>query len=184
MACRYWSREVLADSNSAGSSQLAPEFPHDRSSRSSSVLTRPICAHRYFQNGSIIHGNGLKTIRRYSSHRIVKCMSIGFGFRSVAILDAASLLATCAYIDLNPVAAGIAATPEKSPHTSFKAIVNKCADHGKLATLQDDSRYASKVNFEQGHWLFPIENRRDPNGNGLAGVLHGISLPGHVQLVD
>ena len=30
-------------------------------------------------------------------------------FRSVAILDEGSLLATCAYIDLNPVAAGIAA---------------------------------------------------------------------------
>jgi REP element-mobilizing transposase RayT len=105
-------------------------------------------------------------------------------FRSVAILDAASLLATCAYIDLNPVAAGIAATPEKSPHTSFKARVDHCADQGKLATLQGDSRYASKVNFEQGHWLFPIEDRRDPNGNGLAGMLHGISLSGYVQLVD
>jgi hypothetical protein len=38
-------------------------------------------------------------------------------FRSLASLDEASLLATCAYIDLNPVAARIAATPEKSPHT-------------------------------------------------------------------
>jgi Transposase zinc-binding domain len=38
-------------------------------------------------------------------------------FRSVAILDQKSLLAICAYIDLNPVAAGIAATPEQSPYT-------------------------------------------------------------------
>jgi len=31
-----------------------------------------------------------------------------------------SLLATCAYIDLNPVAAGIAEVPETSKHTSIK----------------------------------------------------------------
>jgi len=41
-------------------------------------------------------------------------------FKSVAILDEASLLATCAYIDLNPVAAGIAEVPEASAHTSIK----------------------------------------------------------------
>ena len=40
-------------------------------------------------------------------------------FKSVAILDEESLLATCAYIDLNPVAAGIAEVPEASPHTSI-----------------------------------------------------------------
>ena len=33
-------------------------------------------------------------------------------FKSVGILDEESLLATCAYIDLNPVAAGIAKVPE------------------------------------------------------------------------
>ena len=40
-------------------------------------------------------------------------------FKSVAILDEESLLATCAYIDLNPVAAGIVQVPEASPHTSI-----------------------------------------------------------------
>jgi len=38
--------------------------------------------------------------------------------KSVAILDDESLLAICAYIDLNPVAAGIAAVPQANPHTS------------------------------------------------------------------
>jgi REP element-mobilizing transposase RayT len=37
-------------------------------------------------------------------------------FKSVAILDEESLLATCAYIDLNPVAAGIAEVPEASTY--------------------------------------------------------------------
>ncbi len=44
-------------------------------------------------------------------------------FKSVAILDEESLLATCAYIDLNPVAAGIAEVPEASKHTSIKQRV-------------------------------------------------------------
>ena len=44
-------------------------------------------------------------------------------FKSVAMLDDESLLATCAYIDLNPVAAGIAKVPEASPHTSIKTRV-------------------------------------------------------------
>ena len=39
-------------------------------------------------------------------------------FKSVAILDEESLLATCAYVDLNPVAAGIAEVPKASAHTS------------------------------------------------------------------
>jgi hypothetical protein len=42
-------------------------------------------------------------------------------FKSVVILDDASLMASCAYIDLNPVAAGIAEVPEASEHTSVKA---------------------------------------------------------------
>jgi REP element-mobilizing transposase RayT len=105
-------------------------------------------------------------------------------FRSVAILDAASLLATCAYIDLNPVAAGLAPTPEASAHTSFKSRIDHCATQGQLDTLKTSSRYASQINVEQGHWLFPIEDRRDQDGHGLAGLLRGISLSGYVQLVD
>ena len=36
-------------------------------------------------------------------------------FKSVAILDDESLLATCAYIDLNPLAAGIVEGPGSKP---------------------------------------------------------------------
>jgi hypothetical protein len=41
-------------------------------------------------------------------------------FKSVAILDDEALLAIAAYIDLNPVAAGIAEVPETSEHTSIE----------------------------------------------------------------
>ena len=44
-------------------------------------------------------------------------------YKSIAILDQEALLATCAYIDLNPVAAGIAKAPETSHHTSIRQRV-------------------------------------------------------------
>src|ERR1700730_5707548 len=56
-------------------------------------------------------------------------------FKSVAILDEESLLATCAYIDLNPVAAGIVEVPEASPHTSIKARVENAKDQGRTNDL-------------------------------------------------
>jgi len=41
-------------------------------------------------------------------------------FKSQALLDEQSLLAAMAYVDLNPVRAGMAETPETSAHTSIK----------------------------------------------------------------
>src|SRR5262249_33806859 len=57
-------------------------------------------------------------------------------FKSVAILDEESLLATCAYIDLNPVAAGIAAVPEASEHTSIKERVDHVKAQGRTMDLK------------------------------------------------
>ncbi len=39
-------------------------------------------------------------------------------FKSVALVDEAALLACIVYVDLNPIRAGIAATPEESAYTS------------------------------------------------------------------
>ena len=83
-------------------------------------------------------------------------------YKSIAILDEEALLATCAYIDLNPVAAGIADTPEKSDHTSVKQRVTHAAEQGRLEDLKAARRGSvagSKAagDLEQNHWLLPIE---------------------------
>src|SRR5262249_9667825 len=57
-------------------------------------------------------------------------------FKSVAILDEESLLAACTYIDLNPVAAGIAKVPEASAHTSIKERVEHVQAQGRTADLK------------------------------------------------
>jgi hypothetical protein len=105
-------------------------------------------------------------------------------FKSVAILDEASLLATCASIDLNPVAAGIAATPGKSSHTSAKARVDHCKAQGKLKVMVNDSPLCVRFSAGTRSLAVPVEDQRNPNGIGLAGMLHGVSLTGYLQLLD
>ena len=109
-------------------------------------------------------------------------------YKSIAVLDEEALLATCAYIDLNPVAAGIATAPETSPHTSVQQRVEHAAAQGKLAELKTaaggsvaGSQAAGDV--EEGLWLCPIEDRRR-QGAQREGLLEGFSLGSYLLLVD
>jgi hypothetical protein len=101
-------------------------------------------------------------------------------FKSVAILDDESLLATCAYIDLNLVAAGIAVVPEASSHTSVTTRVEhanaqgragdlKAAEHGSVAGSN------SSAGLEESIWLCPIEDRHKLNSS-REGMLEGFSF--------
>ena len=110
-------------------------------------------------------------------------------YKSIAILDEEALLATCAYIDLNPVAAGIAATPEKSPHTSVKQRVEHAKESGAIRNVRQaagKSVAGARIegDFEQTHWLCPLqESKRDAKGR-REGMLPGLSLASYLELVD
>ena len=101
-------------------------------------------------------------------------------FKSVAILDDESLLATCTYIDLNPVAAGIVEVPEASPHTSITTRV----EHVKAQGRTDDLKAAEQgsvagstasAGLEESIWLCPIEDRHRLDSSRV-GMLEGFSL--------
>lgn len=109
-------------------------------------------------------------------------------YKSIAILDEEALLATCAYIDLNPLAAGLAATPEASEHTSIRQRVQHAEQQGKLIAMQEairgsiaDSQAAG--DFEASHWLCPLEDLRC-KGVPREGMLAGFSLGSYLLLVD
>ena len=114
-------------------------------------------------------------------------------YKSIAILDEEALLATCAYIDLNPLAAGIAATPETSKHTSVRQRVQHAKAKGKLKQLKaatQGSVAGSKAAglLEASHWLCPIEDLRSKglhhDGDAREGMLEGFSLGSYLLLVD
>ena len=126
-------------------------------------------------------------------------------FRSVAVLDVAALLATAAYIDLNPVAAGIAKTPEGSRNTTLRARLDHCKQRGQKVLIKDElSTQSSRPELERDLWLLPIEDRRerashaphgpdnnDASGNNASetdavrpGLLEGFTLPCYLRLID
>lgn len=116
-------------------------------------------------------------------------------YKSIAILDDEALLATCAYVDLNPVAARLAQTPEESDYTSIKARVAYCRQQGRLAELRSamaqtaegrtlSSSEASRL--EEELWLCPFSDASDDAEKPSArrGMLRGFSLAQYLQLVD
>ncbi|WP_133181266.1 transposase [Shewanella decolorationis] len=83
-------------------------------------------------------------------------------FKSQALLDEAAVLACITYVDLNPIRAQLADTPEQSDHTSIQL------------------RIRAALKGEQPSNLLPfIGNECDNQPNGIA-----FSLMDYVQLVD
>jgi hypothetical protein len=109
-------------------------------------------------------------------------------FKSVAILDEESLLATCAYIDLNPVAAGIADVPEASEHTSLKQRVEHVGTVGRMDDLKaaeqgSTAGHMVSSGLEETHWLCPIEDRHAVDSI-REGMVDGFPLGSYLALVD
>jgi REP element-mobilizing transposase RayT len=90
-------------------------------------------------------------------------------FKSQALLDEAALMACMAYVDLNPIRAKMAATPEKSDHTSIKKRCEKAVE----------SSNPNHIN-QQEKSLYPFV------GNPKEGQPEGIQmkLSDYLELVD
>ena len=107
-------------------------------------------------------------------------------FKSIAILDEEALLTTLAYVDLNPVAAGMAKTPEESQHTSVKARVENCRDQGTLGAVVDqpaDRTRHDQPLEDESFWLVPIEDRRE-HGGTRGGISPHMNLASYLRLLD
>ena len=110
-------------------------------------------------------------------------------FKSIGLLDPVAILMACVYIDLNPLAAGIATTPETSKHTSIrqrvKHIMSQEGGKEKLEAARTPSAlaYGSLSDQERNHWLCPVEDRR-AFGAARAGMLEGFTLASYLTIAD
>ena len=90
-------------------------------------------------------------------------------FKSQALLDEAALMACMAYVDLNPIRAGMAKTPEQSDHTSVK---KRCEKASK-------SKKPNQIN-QQEKSLYPfVGNPREGQPEGIQ-----MKLSDYLELVD
>ena len=109
-------------------------------------------------------------------------------YKSIAICGEEALLATCAYIDLNPMAAGKVRLPEKARYTSLFTRLAWCERQGRLQDLlaaRAGSVPAARQarGMERGLWLCPLEDRR-AQGESRVGILDGFSLGSYLLLID
>jgi REP element-mobilizing transposase RayT len=81
-------------------------------------------------------------------------------FKSQALLDEKAVLTAMTYVDLNPVRAQMAATPEASDYTSIQQRLGKavhCAFHGELLPFAGDSHQDNALQHIPYHFVDYIE---------------------------
>ena len=94
-------------------------------------------------------------------------------YKCQALLDEQAILSCMAYVDLNPIRAGMAATPEESDYTSIKQRIKHFAQFAQ--TSSTDSKAPSQPTD-----LFPfVGNPRQPMPVGLT-----YALTDYLELVD
>jgi REP element-mobilizing transposase RayT len=76
-------------------------------------------------------------------------------FKSQALLDEAAVLKCMAYVDLNPIRANVAATPEDSAHTSIQARIENRAE--ALAAMSDEPGDAFRLPIARADYLTLVD---------------------------
>lgn len=75
-------------------------------------------------------------------------------FKSVKLCDEAAILACCAYVELNPIRAGIASTPEASDFTSVQRRLQARAESTERIAI--GAAPASELSPRPDDWLAPV----------------------------
>lgn len=81
-------------------------------------------------------------------------------FKSQALLDEKAVLSAMAYVDLNPIRAKMATTPESSDYTSIQQRLGKAvhhAIHGQLLPFAGDSRQDNATQHIPYHFIDYVE---------------------------
>lgn len=111
-------------------------------------------------------------------------------YKSIGLLDEEAIVSACAYVDLNPVAAGIADLPENSQFTSIRQRISHI--RGKkdgwatvLSAYEDATEAIRKKlsQLESDLWLCPVQDRRS-TGADRGGMSERLSLASYLKLVD
>ncbi len=96
-----------------------------------------------------------------------------------------ALLAVAAYIDLNPLAAGVAETPEDSEHTSLRERLDHAQLQDASATVRDDPLDPDRRPGPRGGALAgPGQRPARETAFGRVGLLSGFTLSCYLRLVD
>ncbi len=113
-------------------------------------------------------------------------------FSSQALLDEGAVLACLAYIDLNPVRAKIAETPEDSEYTSVHDRVKTVQAKEKVKLLKKKARQRSLTSRQKtllkkarrastaDNWLTPLEDKPGAKQRGAV----NLTLEEYLQLLD